>query len=103
MLGLVAGLWWLVRRYEGMGLGDIKLLALIGAMLGAWPALLFVIIISSLSATAVVLLGMLWGRGFRVALPYGPFLALASIIWLLHGHELADYWLPEWREIHLLF
>ena len=96
ILALVAGLWWIIRRSEGMGFGDIKLLALIGAMFGAWPALFFVIVVSSVSATIVVLLGLFWGRGFRVALPYGPFLGLASILWLLHGYELADYWLPDW-------
>ena len=97
LLGFVALSWWVIRRTEGMGLGDIKLLAFIGAMFGPWPALFFVLVISSLLATLVVLLGLFWGRGFRMALPYGPFLALASIIWLFHGYVIADYWLPGWE------
>ena len=96
-LAAIAFLWRIIRRYEGMGFGDVKLLALIGAMLGTWPALFFVIIISSISASVLVLLGTLWGRGLRVAIPYGPFLALASVVWLLHGPQMADYWLPGWR------
>ena len=96
-LTLVAGLWWLVRRYEGMGWGDVKLLALIGAMLGPWPAVPLVLVISSLLAVLIgAPIGVLQGKGLRTAMPFGPFLAIGAIIWMLHGVSIANYWLPGW-------
>jgi len=95
-LALVAGLWWLIRRYEGMGWGDVKLLLLIGAVLGPWPALPFVFMFSATSAIFLgIPIALLQGRGLRMALPFGPFLALASIVWLFHGPDLMHLWLPH--------
>ena len=92
-LALVAGLWLLIRRYEGMGWGDVKLLLLIGAMLGPWPALPFVFLISACSAVFVVVpIGLMNGRGLRMALPFGPFLGFASIIWVFHGNQISEFW-----------
>ena len=94
-LGLVMALFYVIRRKEGMGMGDVKLLAMIGAFLGAWPAVPFVIFVSSVLG-ALVGIPMALGRknGLGTALPYGPFLALASVTWLLHGPELVELWYP---------
>ncbi len=93
-LALVAILWWLIRRYEGMGWGDVKLLLLIGAMLGPWPALPFVFMCSAVSAIFIgIPVSLLQGKGLKAALPFGPFLAFAAIIWVFHGDEISRFWL----------
>ena len=101
-LAAVTALWWLIRRTEGMGLGDVKLLALIGAVLGPWPALPFVLFSSSVMAVMVMVpLNLAKGRGIRHALPYGPFLAAGSVLWLLHGPGLMRLWLPGYEALFL--
>jgi len=91
LLFSVGMLWWVFRRYEGMGMGDVKLLALIGAVVGPFPGLVFVIILSSVSAVIVgAPLSWVSGRGWRYALPYGPFLALGTLLWMLHGPEMVE-------------
>ncbi|GAW33306.1 type 4 prepilin-like proteins leader peptide-processing enzyme [Roseovarius sp. A-2] len=74
----------LVRRREGLGLGDVKLMAGIGAGLG-WAALPMVALVAALGALAVT--GALWYRGARASggteIPFGAYLAAAAaVIWL---------------------
>jgi len=79
---LIALVYYLLTRREGMGGGDIKLLAMIGAFLG-WPALPFVVFASSLMGTVVGIGAMFkQKKGGRTVIPYGPFLAMASIMYL---------------------
>jgi len=88
-------LWKFIRKKDAMGMGDIKLLALIGAVLGPWPALPMIIFLSSTSAVLfMVPLKIVQNKSLRFALPFGPFLAIGSIIWILHGRELVRLWLP---------
>ena len=102
VLLFAAAVWWLLRRSEGMGMGDVKLLALIGAVLGPWPALFFVLFASSFLAIAVILpLRVVRGKHFNHALPYGPFLSAAAILWILHGPDLMDLWLPGYEVIRV--
>lgn len=92
---LILGAWWLVRRQEGMGMGDVKLLAMIGAFLGAWPALFFVILCSTLLGSAVGIAVIVARRSsLRTQLPFGPFLAVAALIYLFFGDEVLANWLP---------
>ncbi|HTJ93383.1 MAG TPA: A24 family peptidase [Pararobbsia sp.] len=81
------GFWWL-RRVEGIGLGDLKLFAAIGAWLG-WTALVQVLVLASLSG-AVVGLALLALHRLRrdEPLPFGPFLAIAACITLFAGTPL---------------
>ena len=78
---------WLLQK-EAMGTGDAKLLAALGAFLG-WNSLPWILAVSSLLGTAVGL-GILLRRKQKlgVKVPYGPYLALASILWLLGGKAL---------------
>jgi len=91
-LATIAGAFWLIRREEGMGMGDIKLLAMIGSFLGAFPALLVVLILSSVIGS-VVGIAMILGRGrsMRMAVPFGPFLALGALAYLLYGEALVHW------------
>jgi leader peptidase (prepilin peptidase)/N-methyltransferase len=95
VLMAIMGAYWLIRREAGMGLGDVKLVAMMGAFLGALPAVPFILITASmLGAMVGVPMAILGRRGLRLALPFGPFLALAAMIYLLHGPEIVARHFP---------
>lgn len=91
-LWAVALIYLYLRKQEGMGGGDIKLLAWIGSVLG-WPSVPFVILSSSILGSVVGLIVMSKSKdGLKTVLPFGPFLALGTVIYLLGGYRLAfDY------------
>lgn len=70
---------------ETMGLGDVKLLAMIGAFLGVEP-ILFILVVSSFIGSIVGIIGVLL-KG-KKKIPYGPFLAIASFIYIFWGKEI---------------
>nr|NIS68186.1 hypothetical protein [Pseudomonadota bacterium] len=81
-------------KKEGMGGGDIKLLAMIGAFLGGWRPILFVILVASFLGCAVgVPLMIMKGRDSKYAIPFGPFLGGGAIIFLLYGTEIIGWYL----------
>ncbi len=82
-LGAIAVLYSMLRKQEGMGGGDIKLLAMIGAFLG-WQSLPFVIFSSSLTGAIAGSIVMLVQRrhGLATRIPFGPFLSLAALGYL---------------------
>jgi leader peptidase (prepilin peptidase)/N-methyltransferase len=74
-----------LRHREGMGLGDVKLLAMIAGFLGFWPALL-ALFLSTLAATAYALVLVARGRaGAATALPFGSFLCAGGLVTALFG------------------
>lgn len=78
---------------EAMGLGDVKLMAAIGAFLG-WQATLFSLMASAMIGSVVGIgLIALGRRDWGARLPFGPFLALAALIWAFGGQTLVDLWL----------
>jgi len=81
---------------EGMGLGDVKLLAMIGAFLG-WQALPVTIMVSSLTGSVVgVGYALLKGESVRkFPVPFGPFLALGAVVHLFFGMELIQWYLGK--------
>ena len=90
--GVAEGYHWLTGR-EGMGGGDIKLLAMIGAFLG-WEAVPVTLMIASLAGTAVgVGLMIAQRRDSRTAIPFGPFLALGAACALFWGDALIAWYL----------
>ncbi|MGH7885789.1 MAG: prepilin peptidase [Thermodesulfobacteriota bacterium] len=81
----IAYVYKLIRKIDGMGMGDIKLLAMLGAFLGA-DGVVFIIFISSLIGTVVGVSLMIYNKGnLKYAIPYGPFLSLAAIIYIFTG------------------
>jgi leader peptidase (prepilin peptidase)/N-methyltransferase len=92
-LFLVATVYqWLFKR-EGMGGGDVKLLAMIGAFLG-WKSVILTILLSSLigSITGVIIM-VLKGKDFKYAIPFGPFLSLGAVISLFYGENVIQWYL----------
>lgn len=102
VIGAAAGylsLWsvyWLFKLItgkEGMGYGDFKLLAAIGAWLG-WQMLPLVILLSSVVGAAVGIALILFARhGRQTPIPFGPYLAVAGLIALFHGDALTHRYL----------
>ena len=85
VLFLIGFLYEVIRKREGMGMGDVKLLAMIGAFLG-WKGVIFVVFISSLIGTVVGISIILYKRGdLKYAIPYGPFLSLAAALYCYTG------------------
>jgi len=78
---------------EGMGYGDFKLLALLGAWLG-WQSLPLIILLSSITASIIGLAMIIFkGRDKAAAFPFGPYLAIAGWITLVWGKELTALYL----------
>ena len=93
ILYLVAWGYYFFTRREGMGGGDIKLLAMIGAFLG-WQAVPAVIFFSAAVGTVLGVGMMIFSKkGRHYALPYGPFLAGAAVFYLFFGHEIIEWYL----------
>jgi leader peptidase (prepilin peptidase)/N-methyltransferase len=83
---------WFLKK-EGMGLGDVKLLAMIGAFLG-WRAVLVTIFIGALAGSLIGLTLMaLKVRRREEPIPFGPFLALGAVAALFAGPELIAWYL----------
>lgn len=72
---------------EAMGFGDVKFMAAIGAFLG-WPATIFSLLLSAIIGAAVGVTLILTGKkDWSSRLPYGPYIALAAVIWLFGGRD----------------
>ena len=93
ILWSVYWLFKLVTGKEGMGYGDFKLLAAIGAWFG-WQLLPAVILLSSVVG-AIIGIGLILfkGKGRSTAIPFGPFLALGGIAALFFGQQLAHFYM----------
>jgi leader peptidase (prepilin peptidase)/N-methyltransferase len=86
-------LWLLARGEEGMGLGDVKMLAMVGAFLG-WKGVLVTLFVASLVGSAVGLGLIALGRGgMKSRLPFGVFLAVGGAVALFWGRALVDAYL----------
>lgn len=92
VLYLVAWTYFTLAKRDGMGGGDIKLLAMIGAFLG-WQSLLYVVFSSSLSGSIVGIIAMVrQGKGGKTRIPFGPFLAFGAMTWVLFQEQIVTLW-----------
>lgn len=91
MIWLIIELYYRLRKEEGMGGGDIKLLAMIGAFLG-WRAILFTLFAASLVGSIIgVTLMYVRKKDGRLAIPFGPYLAFGAVLYIFYGKQLI-YW-----------
>ena len=92
ILWLIAEAYYRWRHVEGMGMGDVKMLAMIGAVLG-WRAVVVTLVLSSFSGALVGVLMMSRAKdGMRYALPFGTFLSLGALVASLVGEPLVAWY-----------
>ncbi len=92
ILYAIAWGYYLWRREEGMGMGDVKMLAMIGAFLG-WKAVLVTLVLSSFSGAIIGVILLSAQKGdMKFALPFGTFLALGALAAMFAGGPLITWY-----------
>lgn len=92
ILIVVASGYYFFTKKEGMGGGDVKLLAMIGAFLG-WRAVIFTIFVGSSVGTVLgLVVAMKNKEGRKTAVPFGPFLSLGALLYLFYGIEIIRWY-----------
>ena len=93
VLFLVGISYYAIRKKEGMGGGDVKLLAMIGAFLG-WRSLLMILFVSSVFGSVVGIGFILFARKDRsFPIPFGPFLAFGALAYVIWGQQFTEMFL----------
>lgn len=97
VLWAIAEIYVRVRGIEGMGMGDVKMLGMIGAFLGA-PLMGLTLVLSSFAGAVVGVALMAGGRGdLQRKLPFGTFLAAAAVFASLWGQPIVDWYAGFYR------
>lgn len=102
LIGIVAGggslylvglAYYLATGIEGMGGGDIKLLAMIGALIG-WQGVLFTIFVASVTGTIIGgTMMMAAEKNMKFAVPFGPFLSVGAVLHVFFGQAIIQWYL----------
>jgi leader peptidase (prepilin peptidase)/N-methyltransferase len=93
MLFVIAILGEKIFKKEAMGMGDVKLLAAIGAFVG-WQGTIFTLLISSVVGGLVgLLLVALRQKQWQSRIPYGPYIALGAVVWVFWGRQIVNWYL----------
>jgi leader peptidase (prepilin peptidase)/N-methyltransferase len=106
LIGILAGggvlfglaeIYYRTRGVEGLGMGDVKMLAMIGAFLG-WQQMLLSLMVASFTGSAVGLIVIASKRGgMQAALPFGTFLAIGAIVAAVAGDAILAWYLSLYR------
>jgi leader peptidase (prepilin peptidase)/N-methyltransferase len=97
ILFAIAEAYYRLRGIEGLGMGDVKMLAMIGAVLG-WPLMLLTLVFASFAGSVVGVGLMASGRGgMQAALPFGTFLALGALVASVAGDPILAWYLAFYR------
>ena len=95
---LVYGVYYLLRKKEGLGLGDVTMMLMIGAFLG-WKQTLLTLILASIGGAIVGVFFIIFKKkDLQHALPFGTFLAPAAFVALLYGQQIIDAYLSLYRQ-----
>lgn len=91
---LIAWLYTVIRKREGLGGGDIKLVAMLGAFLG-WKALPFIFLIGSVSALFFAILLSIFQKksSQTIFIPFGPFLSLSALLTYFYGEKILFFYM----------
>jgi leader peptidase (prepilin peptidase)/N-methyltransferase len=93
VLFVIGEAYYRLRGIDGLGMGDVKMLAMIGAFLG-WQLMLLTLVLASLSGALVGVALIVSQRGsMKYALPFGTFLAVGAVVAMLVGQPMVDWYL----------
>lgn len=96
ILFAVAEAYYRIRHEEGLGMGDVKMLAMVGAFLG-WPATLMTLMMGSIAGSVVGMALIASRRGdMKYALPFGTFLAMGAALSATVGPSLLTWYVSQW-------
>ena len=106
LIGLLAGggvlfvigeTYYRLRGIEGLGMGDVKMLAMIGAFLG-WQLMLLTLVLASFAGSLLGIALIATGRGgMKAALPFGTFLAVGAIVAAVVGEPIVTWYVSLYR------
>jgi leader peptidase (prepilin peptidase) / N-methyltransferase len=88
----VAWIYSLITKKEGMGGGDIKLLAMIGAFIGLKGVLFTIFAASAIGTIAGIAVMLKSGKGMKLAVPFGPFLSVGAILYIFFGPDIISWY-----------
>ena len=92
-LYLIAEIYYRVRHEEGLGMGDVKMLGMIGAFLGWKPMVLTLVLSSFLGSIVGVFVLVSRKESLKYAMPFGTFLAVGAFIAAVAGDAILDWYL----------
>ena len=93
LLFAIALAYRLVRKVEGMGLGDVKMIAMLGAVLGWEPLFPLLVLSSVIGALIGGVVALKSEKGMQAAVPFGVFLGLAALVMMFFGPTLWSWYL----------
>jgi len=97
MLWSIAEVYYRLRKEEGLGMGDVKMLAMIGAFLG-WKLMLLTLVLASFSGSIVGVIVMMFRKeSLKYALPFGTFLAVGAMVAAAAGDRLVAWYLGIYK------
>lgn len=91
---LIYLLYYYIRKEEGLGFGDIKMMLMVGVFLGLRKTFLTLIIASLIGSLAGLVIAIIMKKGMKYALPFGVFLSIGAFVSLLWGNEIISFY---WR------
>jgi len=94
---LVYGAYFLIRRKEGLGMGDVTMMLMVGAYLGLMRTLLTLILASLVGALVGVYFILRRGKDFQFALPFGTFIAPTAFVAMLWGERIVRAYLGLYK------
>lgn len=95
LLLAIAAAYYLLTRNEGMGGGDVKLLAMVGAFIG-WKGVLLTVLAGSFLGAAAGLIAMAAsGKGTKHPIPFGPFLSAGALLHLFFGDSIIGWYIAR--------
>jgi len=92
----IAKLFKIIKKIDGMGYGDFKLLAMLGAWFGV-KSILFIIFLSSISGLLISFILIIFKKhSYNKELPFGPYIAFAGFIFMLYGNNIINLYLTHY-------
>jgi len=95
LLWIIAEVWFRLRKVDGMGFGDVKMLAMVGAFLGAPLVMLTFILSTFIGGVIAVVLVVTRRATMASAIPFGTMLAVAALVASLYGDSIVAWYLSR--------